>query len=115
MSVAMADHVLVVLSVPPGLEEPMVDWLLSRGDDAGFTSATVFGHGAERAGLSIAEQVTGRRRRLRFEVAMPRSRCGAFLDEAAERFGAADVHVMVLPVLAEGAPAAARDALLDGD
>lgn len=109
----MTDRVLVMLNVAPGLEEAIVDWLLGRGGNGGFTSGPVFGHGSEGQALSIAEQVTGRRRRLRFEVSMQRSECGAFLDEAAERFGTADIHITVLPVLAAGAPAAAREAFVD--
>ena len=110
MSVAEADRVLVVLSVVPGLEEPVVDWLMERDGDTGFTSVPAFGHGADAEGLSIAEQVTGRRRRLRFEIAMPRAQCRSFLDEAVARFGTADIHVMVLPILAAGDPATVRDA-----
>lgn len=115
MSAAMSEQVLVVLSVAPGLEEPVVDWLMGREGDPGFTSVPVFGHGADSMSLSIAEQVTGRRRRLRFEVAMARSQCRSFLDEVVARFGETDVHVMALPVLAAGDPMAVRDALTDTD
>ena len=106
MNLLSSDCVLVVLNVTPGLEEPVVDWLLGREGDAGFTSGIAYGHGADNDGLSIAEQVTGRRRRVRFEVAMPAAARDAFLAEAATQFGSADVHVMVLPMLANGPLAA---------
>lgn len=97
-----ADRVMVVLNVPPGLEESMIDWLLGRNGDKGFTTYSVSGHSSEHAGLSAAEQVSGRRKRLRFEVEMPRSAAGAFLGEARDFLGAAHSHCVVYPILASG-------------
>ena len=37
------------------------------------------------------------------------------MDETVAHFGKADVHVMVLPILATGDPAAVRDAPMDTD
>lgn len=61
---------LLVLNIPPELEEDLVDYLLSRPSVTGFTSFRVHGHG-EHTALSVAEQVTGRRGRVRFEVVLP--------------------------------------------
>ena len=47
----------------------MVDYLLSIEGLGGFTSYDVKGHGGE-AELTVAEQVSGRRRRVQFEVLM---------------------------------------------
>jgi len=58
---------LLVLNIPPGLEEDLVDYLLSISELKGFTSYTVSGHG-EHANLSLAEQVSGRRKRTQVEI-----------------------------------------------
>lgn len=61
--------VLLILNAPPALEDDLIDYLLSLDCVAGFTSMKAMGHGSG-ADLSIAEQVSGRRHRLQFEVIM---------------------------------------------
>ncbi|MBD2858655.1 DUF3240 family protein [Spongiibacter sp. KMU-158] len=58
---------LLVLNIPPELEDELVDYLLGIEALSGFTSYPVRGHGEQRR-LSIAEQVTGRRKRVQFEL-----------------------------------------------
>ena len=58
---------MLVLNIPPELEEDLVDYLLSLGSVTGFTSYETRGHGSDVT-LSIAEQVSGRRKRLQFEL-----------------------------------------------
>lgn len=58
---------MLVLNIAPTLEEDLVDYLLTQDAVEGFTSCAVFGHG-QHHGLSIAEQVTGKRKRLRYEM-----------------------------------------------
>jgi len=96
------DQALIVLNAPPKLEEPVVDWLLSRGDGAGFTSFPVFGHSASHEHLSPAEQVSGRQRRQQFQVQIRTERVEAFLDDFRISFGTADTHFWVLPLIAGG-------------
>ena len=59
--------VLLTINLPPALEEDLVDYLLSLDFVVGFTSYAVQGHGEHR-NLSVAEQVTGRRKRMQFEM-----------------------------------------------
>jgi len=59
--------VLLIINLPPMLEEDLVDYLLSLDFVIGFTSYGVQGHG-EHERLSVAEQVTGRRKRMQFEM-----------------------------------------------
>lgn len=93
---------LVVLNVPSTLEEVVVDWLLSRANGTGFTSSPVSGHSTSHEHLSAAEQVSGRQRRLQFQVQMPVSAVPAFLDSAGKSIGAAGVHYWVVPLLGAG-------------
>jgi len=99
---APVDLALVILNTTPGLEELIIDWLLGREGDKGFSSFPIHGHSARHDALSPAEQVSGRRRRIQFEVHMPSADVDAFLREAGERFRGADIHCMVLPVQMAG-------------
>ena len=96
------DDLLLVFSVRPALEEPMVDWLLARGGDSGFTSLRVEEHDPGNSLLTTAEQVKGRQTRLQFQVRVPEAALEALLAEARAAFGGADVHYWVLPLLQGG-------------
>lgn len=102
MTNAHFDQALVVLNVPPSLEEAIIDWLLARQDGAGFTSIAASGHSACHQGLSAAEQVSGRQRRLQFQIQMRTESVDAFLASARATFGTADVHYWVLPMSTGG-------------
>lgn len=60
-------NALLIINLPPALEEDLVDYLLTLDSVQGFTSYAVQGHG-EHENLSIAEQVSGRRNRKQFEM-----------------------------------------------
>ena len=90
---------LVTINVPPALEERVVDWLLERGDGLGFTSFVANGHGAGHEHLSVAEQVSGRQRRLEFRVEVPAGTLDAFVAALSATFGGADVFYVVVPVI----------------
>jgi nitrogen regulatory protein PII len=62
-------NTLLVLNISPELEEDLVDYLLQVEGVSGFTTQTVYGHGPEGA-MTLAEQVAGRRKRLRIEILM---------------------------------------------
>jgi len=57
----------LVLNIAPELEEDLIDYLLSLDAVTGFTSYEARGHG-HNADMSLAEQVSGRRKRLQFEL-----------------------------------------------
>ncbi|MDX1490787.1 MAG: DUF3240 family protein [Pseudohongiellaceae bacterium] len=58
---------MLVLNVAPALAEDLIDYLLRIDGVDGFTSYHVHGHG-EHGGLTVAEQVSGRRKREQFEI-----------------------------------------------
>lgn len=93
---------LVTLNAPPDLEEPIVDWLLAREDSTGFTSFPVYGHSTSHAGLSPAEQVSGRQRRQQFQIQVRADDVDAFIDSIRESFGTAGIHFWVLPLTLGG-------------
>jgi nitrogen regulatory protein PII len=77
---------MLVLNIPVELEEDLVDYLLSLEGIAGFTSFRVQGHG-EHSELSVAEQVTGRRTRLRYEIVLDQAGVSRVLQGLAEGVG----------------------------
>lgn len=59
---------LLIINAPPELEDDTLDFLLNMHQVNGFTSYAVRGHGEHRCKGSIAEQVSGRRQRIQFEL-----------------------------------------------
>lgn len=93
---------LITLNAPPDLEESMVDWLLAREDSTGFTSFPVYGHSTSHAGLSPAEQVSGRQRRQQFQIQIRADDVDVFIDDIRTSFGTAGIHFWVLPLTRGG-------------
>jgi hypothetical protein len=92
----------VTLNVAPAAEERVVDWLLGREETAGFTSHTAFGHGADHDDLSVAEQVTGRQRRIEFRLELPQPLVESFIAALIAAFDGTDLYFFVTPVLRSG-------------
>ncbi|TNE75753.1 MAG: DUF3240 domain-containing protein, partial [Gammaproteobacteria bacterium] len=88
------------LNIPPELEEDLVDYLLAREEVGGFTSYPVHGHG-EQGHLSIAEQVTGRRKRVQFETLLPERHVEAVIGGLVSEVGNG-IHYWQLPVAQSG-------------
>ena len=97
----MTTEYLLRLNIPPGLEEDVVDLLLSSGDIAGYQSYPTRGHGRVGA-MTVAEQVAGRRDRVQFEIVLDSGLLQATLDRLKEAFPVRDVIYWVLPVLQSG-------------
>lgn len=102
MNVLSTEQVLIVITTPPALESQLVDWLLSQDEGTGFSSTTVHGHSTQHDHLSIAEQVSGRQRRLQFQVQLNMDHLNRFLETLKSEFAGADLHYWVMPVLAGG-------------
>lgn len=77
---------LLVLNTKPELEEDLVDYLLSLSCVHGFTSYPVRGHG-HHDNLSIAEQVSGRRKRLQVELVVADADVDTILQGLADNVG----------------------------
>lgn len=63
---------LLVLNAPPQLEDDLVDYLSSLEQLSVFSSYPVHGHD-QHAQHSIAEQVSGRSRRVQFEMILAKA------------------------------------------
>ena len=93
---------LVTLNIPPSLEEMMVDSLLLLEAEHGFTSFPVSAHHHQNIGLSLAEQVTGRQRRIRFQMYVPVQELPALLEQLRQEFSGSGIQYWVLPVIENG-------------
>ncbi|WP_024298705.1 DUF3240 family protein [Methylomicrobium lacus] len=93
---------LVTLNVPTSLEEVIVDCLLTFESEHGFSSFPVFAHDHRNEGLSLAEQVSGRQKRLRFQMYVEEAVLTALLARLREEFSGAGIRYWVMPVVDNG-------------
>lgn len=90
---------LVTINVPPSLEEAMVDCLLTFETAQGFSSFPVSAHDHRNEGLSLAEQVTGQQRKIRFQMYIDKEHVSALLTKIKADFTGSGLHFWVVPVL----------------
>jgi hypothetical protein len=94
--------VIATINVAPAAEERLIDWLLGRDDVAGFTSYVAYGHGASHDDLTVAEQVTGRQRRVELKLELPADALEAFLAALLDGFAGTDLYYYVTPAMRSG-------------
>lgn len=98
----MAGQVLITLTASPAMEESLVDWLLQFEHPAGFTSHRANGHSSRLEGLSLAEQVAGRKNQVHFQLHIPSEELPGFIEQLKQAFGGAGVHYWVVPLIESG-------------
>lgn len=101
MGVAVPES-LLCFNLAPELELELIDWLLSRAEVDGFTSAACFGHGQQHQLQNIAEHVSGKARRVQIQVKLAEDMRPSLLAALGAEFPGADVRYWVLPVLCSG-------------
>lgn len=98
----LSQQVLITLTVPPSIEESVVDWLLQFNDHAGFTSHRANGHSSRVEGLNLAEQVAGRKEQIRFQMHIPSADLARFIHALKTDFTGAGLHYWVTPLIETG-------------
>lgn len=93
---------LVTFEVPPSLEEAAVDCLLTLESEHGFSSFPVNAHDHKNEGLSLAEQVSGRQKKIRFQMYVPEQELAALLAQLRAEFSGSGIKYRVLPVVENG-------------
>jgi hypothetical protein len=93
---------LITLNVPISLEEAVVDSLLMLESEHGFSSFPVSSHDHRNEGLSLAEQVTGRQKKVRFQMYVPEQELTQLLDQLRAEFSGSGIRYWVLPVVENG-------------
>lgn len=107
MTQGLSAQGLLILIVPPNLEEMLVDFLLLQTAVSGFTSSKVNGHGAvnvmangdARAALSLVEQVSGRQQRVQFMLHAAIDDLQNLVVTLKTTFKSSDVHCILLPMV----------------
>lgn len=94
----MSDLKLLILTVKPSMEEIISDWLISQETAQGFTSLNVSGHGSQMVGLSISEQVTGRKKQTQFRIVLEKGGVKPLIEKLASEFASSGIHYWVIPV-----------------
>lgn len=93
---------LFTLEVPPSLEEETVDCLLMLESEYGFSSFPVNSHDHKNEGLSLIEQVSGRQKKIRFQMYVPEQELAALLEQLRTEFSGSGIKYWVLPVIDSG-------------
>jgi hypothetical protein len=93
---------LITLNVPISLEEAVVDSLLMLESEHGFSSFPVSSHDHRNEGLSLAEQVTGRQKKVRFQMYVPEQGLAQLLEQLRAEFSGSGIRYWVLPVVENG-------------
>lgn len=96
------EEYLVTLNVPPSLEESVVDCLLMLESEHGFSSFPVNSHDHRNEGLSLAEQVTGQQKKIRFQMYVPEQGLATLLAQLRTEFSGSGINYWVLPVIENG-------------
>lgn len=98
----MTDRYLLTFIAPPALEEPLVDWLLERESQYGFSSFAVNGHSSRHEGLTLAEQVSGRKRQIRFEMHLSDTDAWSLMQGLQKDFSGTGIHYWITPIIESG-------------
>lgn len=88
----------------PQIQDSLLDWLLQQSQVKGFSTTEIYGHSSEvnPAKLSLLEQVTGRRKRVKFSMHLEEEEARQLLDALRVAFARSGIHYTLLPVLAAG-------------
>lgn len=98
----MTDTCLLTLIAAPSLEETLIDWLLTQENISGFSSFEMSGHGVRSARLSIVEQVTGRQKRIQFQIHTDLEMAHQMIETLKLTYPNAGLRYLLTPVLAMG-------------
>jgi hypothetical protein len=93
---------LITFNVPPSLEEALVDFLLMREAEQGFSSFAINAHHHSHQSLSLAEQVSGRQKKIRFQLYVEARHLAGLLMQLKQEFAGAGMQYWVLPVIEQG-------------
>ena len=98
----MSRLALLTVIAPVAIEEVLVDWLLENAPELGFCSGPINGHSERHGQLSLSEQVSGRQRQIRFEVAATEQEAAQLVERLRQDFGRADLVYWIMPLTAFG-------------
>ena len=89
---------LITINVPPSIEESIVDCLLTFETATGFSSFNINAHDHKNEGFSLAEQVTGRQNKVRFQMYVQEQDLQALIAKLKENFAGAGIQYWILSI-----------------
>jgi len=92
---------ILTITTLPNMEDVLIDWLLSYENITGFTSHHAYGHGKNHK-MTLAEQVTGRRQQVVFNIALEHVFAKEVIDALKQSFSGSGCHYWLNPVLQQG-------------
>ena len=98
----MHQNYLINFTVTPAIEGNVVDWLLQFATSEGFTSFPVYGHSSSHEGMSLFEEVVGRKKQIRFQVHVSAPELPRLLDQLRQDFAGTGLHYWIVPVIEMG-------------
>lgn len=93
---------MLSIIVPVAMEDSMIDWLLEQQEIDGFNSIPMHGHGSHEDGMSLAEKVTGKSRKIMFQTHVSEETARKMLTQLKKDFARADIHYMIRPLIDAG-------------
>lgn len=93
--------VLVIVS-DLGLRHALVDWLLSNHGDMIFSSGFIDCYGIDPESMTVAEQVTGRQRKLEFKIQTTLQNARAICNELRAAFPTVHLQYWIQAALEAG-------------
>ncbi len=92
----------LVLSIPPSVEEKLLDLLLMSSGATVFTSTATAAHGLALGTMSQTEQVMGRAHATEIRVVLPEAEKTALLEHIRRQFAGTGLRYWVMPVIDAG-------------
>ncbi len=96
------EEFLFTLNAPPSLEEAIMDCLLTFEAEHGFSSFPLNAHDHKNEGLSLAEQVTGRQQKIRFQMTIEKQDLTALITRLRKDFSGSGINYWILPIIDKG-------------
>ena len=97
----MNESCLLVLVAPPQIEETLVDFLLESEGFSGFSLMKIDGSPAHGI-LTLAEQVTGRKRQVMFQVHASCAETRTLVTHLRKTFRGSGLHYWIAPLIEAG-------------
>jgi hypothetical protein len=98
----MDEQQMLVIMVPAGLRDDIVDTLIGFDGISGFNMTTIAGYSREHSQYDLREQVEGYRQFFKFEVMHRRDQRETLLGSLRPVCESANIRYWVLPVLEQG-------------
>jgi hypothetical protein len=96
------EYYLITINARPGMEETIVDFLLTVENEYGFSSYLVSEHGNTNRNLSITEQVDGRQKRIQFQMYVSKNNLAELITRIKAEFSDAGMRYWIVPMIEHG-------------